>query len=98
MPFLCLWPLLLSLILYFGDKRWQLALIVPTIFALISATLFAILYSPISTNRAYYGTDTRVFSFIIGGIVAIFMSLAASPYCPKQITRILIFLKKLQAI
>ncbi|OIK63279.1 acyltransferase family protein [Oenococcus oeni] len=92
--FYLFWPLLLSLILYFGDKRWQLALIVPTIFALISTTLFAILYSPISTNRAYYGTDTRVFSFIIGGIVAIFMSLAASPYCPKQITRILIFFKK----
>ncbi|AZZ61343.1 acetyltransferase [Oenococcus sp. UCMA 16435] len=95
--FYLFWPLLLSFILYFGDKRWQFALIVPTIFVLVSAALFAILYSPISTNRAYYGTDTRVFSFIIGGIVAIFMSLAASPYCPKQITRIRSFLNKASA-
>lgn len=86
--FYFVWPIILIMILYAGEKKWQLSLILPTVLALLSAALFAFFYSPSSTNRAYYGTDTRVFSFIIGGIVAIFLTLLSSPYCPAILHQI----------
>ncbi|MFT8470580.1 MAG: acyltransferase family protein [Oenococcus sp.] len=85
--FYVIWPLLVTAILYLADKKWQLSLLIPAILALISSFLLAILYSPVSTNRAYYGTDSRVFSFIIGGMVAILITLLRSQACPKILRR-----------
>ncbi|WP_071130541.1 acyltransferase family protein [Enterococcus timonensis] len=38
--------------------------------SVLSAVLLAIFFRPENANRAYYGTDTRAFSFVIGAMVA----------------------------
>jgi peptidoglycan/LPS O-acetylase OafA/YrhL len=67
--FYFLWPFVVWGMLKFGWRRRWIALLLG-ILALGSAGLMAILYAPDAINRAYYGTDTRVFAILIGAVVA----------------------------
>ncbi len=91
--FYIIWPILLYAILWVADRKWwQFSLVCPLGIIIVSSFLFSFLFSPTSTNRAYYGTDSRLFSFIFGGLVAIFISLCKSSYRPKLIYNIQRFL------
>lgn len=92
--FYLLWPLLLFAILKLADRKWQLSLVIPAVIFFVSSLLFALLYSPVSTNRAYYGTDSRIFSFVAGAFVAIYMTLVSFRGHPKFFDDINSFLDK----
>lgn len=59
--------------------------------ALVSAILMAVLYVPgQDPTRVYYGTDTRLFSILLGGALAfIWPSTRLKPQIPSQAKRIL---------
>lgn len=65
-----IWPLLFILLERFVRKRGRIFSLV-LIGALISVTLMAVLYVPgADPTRVYYGTDTRVFSILLGSALA----------------------------
>lgn len=65
-----IWPLLFLLLIRVTKKR-QTTFLVIAAGALVSAILMAILFVPgADPTRAYYGTDTRIFSIWIGGSLA----------------------------
>jgi peptidoglycan/LPS O-acetylase OafA/YrhL len=72
--FYLVWPLLLSGIYLFarrfGDRRWQVVRIVMLAGFLLSLGA-ALHLSDIDLNRAYYGTDTRAYELLAGGLLAI---------------------------
>lgn len=64
--FYLIWPPLILLLLRLHLKRLTIAKII-FVLATISVLLMALLYSPdADPSRAYYGTDTRAFSLLIG--------------------------------
>lgn len=69
--FYIIWPLLLLLFVKFGVKKSRIfgfAMIV----SVISAVWMAILFKPgVDPSRLYYGTDTRLFSILLGCGLAI---------------------------
>ncbi|AKP66502.1 acyltransferase family protein [Companilactobacillus ginsenosidimutans] len=69
--FYIVWPILLILFVKFGVKKSNIfwfAMIV----SLASAALMAALYQPgVDPSRIYYGTDTRLFSILLGCGLAI---------------------------
>ncbi|MCH4008339.1 acyltransferase family protein [Companilactobacillus sp.] len=69
--FYIVWPLLLLLFIKFGVKKSRIfgfAMIV----SIASAILMAVLYQPgVDPSRVYYGTDTRLFSILLGCGLAI---------------------------
>lgn len=71
MQFYLVWPLLVMLILkLFGRKKYILYIAVLLI--VISSLLMAIMYVPnTDPSRIYYGTDTRMFSILLGAVLAI---------------------------
>jgi len=80
--FYLIWPLLLwaSLLLWkvrkgkFPSKGW---LSFPLVFAALSALLMGVIMNATGdTTRAYYGTDTRAFGFLLGGALAVIWPLA----------------------
>lgn len=69
--FYIVWPILLITGIKVFKKRTKLSSIV-FIAALCSAALMAVMYKPgEDPSRVYYGTDTRVFELLIGGLLAI---------------------------
>lgn len=68
--FYLIWPVLLFLMQRFIRKNWvKIALTAAA--AVISALLMALLYQPgLDPSRIYYGTDTRVFSLLLGACLA----------------------------
>nr|WP_321293983.1 acyltransferase family protein [uncultured Trichococcus sp.] len=74
--FYVIWPLLVLLLLaLFKDKRIILCTAIGL--SLFSALAMALLYVPgEDASRVYYGTDTRLFSFMIGSAFAVVWPLA----------------------
>lgn len=69
--FYLLWPLLIILLLKLRRKRGTLFGVTIGL-TLFSAILMAVLYSPnADPSRIYYGTDTRMFSILLGCALAI---------------------------
>lgn len=71
--FYIFWPLILGFMFYFVAKKnlWKWI----SLGALASAIEMAILYQPNNLNRVYYGTDTRLFSLLLGCLLAIIINL-----------------------
>ena len=68
--FFILWPLLLIVLLRFVKSKGKIFLIT-SIITLISVVLMAILFVPgADPTRVYYGTDTRLFSLMMGSSLA----------------------------
>ncbi|GAY74146.1 acyltransferase [Lentilactobacillus kosonis] len=66
-----IWPLLLTAMIILIKRKKIIAWIMFT-FALLSAGLMGVIYTgPDALNRVYYGTDTRMFSIILGVTLAI---------------------------
>lgn len=66
--FYVLWPLILLGLLRLFKKltvKWIVLLL-----AILSGVEMAILFDPQNVNRVYYGTDTRVFSLLLGSWLA----------------------------
>ncbi|TCP22347.1 peptidoglycan-N-acetylmuramate O-acetyltransferase [Scopulibacillus darangshiensis] len=83
--FYLIWPLLLYLGLRFVKQRGLLILLTILI-AIDSALLMAVLYEPgADPSRVYYGTDTRMFSLLIGAALAlVWPSRKLSKKVPRQ--------------
>lgn len=89
--FYVIWPLLLLFGQRFFKKKWlNLTLIVIT--AVLSAVLMAILYKPgFDPSRIYYGTDTRVFSLLLGaGLALVYPSIKIAQSVPKKKTSVIL--------
>ena len=67
--FYLIWPLLLILLFKLLRDKHQISMVVLAM-SVASAILMAVLYDPQNINRAYYGTDTRAFSFLLGAWLA----------------------------
>lgn len=67
--FVILWPLIIWLIFYFVRDE-HITLMIIGILAAGSFVLMAMFYRSENITRAYYGTDTRAFAFLIGGALA----------------------------
>lgn len=67
--FYFVWPLLVLLLSKLKVRRRYVAVGLG-IAALASATMLAITFNPSSINRAYYGTDTRLFAILLGAMLA----------------------------
>jgi peptidoglycan/LPS O-acetylase OafA/YrhL len=68
--FYLVWPVLLLLGQRFIRKKWLITALTFTA-AVLSAVLMAVLYEPgTDPSRIYYGTDTRVFSLLLGACMA----------------------------
>ena len=68
--FYLIWPPLLLLLFKLKIRRTFIVKIL-AVLCIVSVLLMAFLYSPDSDpSRAYYGTDTRAFSLLIGAIAA----------------------------
>jgi peptidoglycan/LPS O-acetylase OafA/YrhL len=72
--FYLVWPLIVLGVLKLWRSKVAL-LVVCVIGALASATEMALLYSPATINRLYYGTDTRAQSLLVGAGLAVALSL-----------------------
>lgn len=70
--FYLLWPILVAFLLYKKNTYTKLSRFILFTTAL-SAILMIAFYQPNSLNRIYYGTDTRIFSILIGAYLAIFI-------------------------
>lgn len=69
--FYVVWPFIISLGLYYIKKQSRMILLI-CLGAFASALAMAILYEPgVDPSRIYYGTDTRVFSLLIGAVLAL---------------------------
>ena len=77
-----MWPLVVAGCLCIGRGRRTLVVVVAASAALASAVLMAALAD--DTTRAYFGTDTRVHSLLIGALLAVLLSRAAH----AQISRV----------
>lgn len=70
--FYILWPIIIAFLLYKQETHKRL-----TQFVVFTMTLSAILmvafYNPDTLNRLYYGTDTRIYSILMGAYLAIFL-------------------------
>ncbi|CAK8053577.1 acyltransferase family protein [Eupransor demetentiae] len=67
--FYLFWPFIVLLLLKTRLRRGFVTLLL-TLAAGGSALLMALLYQPENINRAYYGTDTRMFALLLGAALA----------------------------
>lgn len=84
------WPLLFAILVYFMKRRDRIFFTLIGL-ALLSAIWMAILFKPGSDpTRVYYGTDTRIFSALIGSALAfIWPSTRLKHKIPVQAKRLL---------
>ncbi|MEW9183466.1 acyltransferase family protein [Bacillus mycoides] len=69
--FYVIWPFIISLAFYYIKKKSRIILFI-ILGAIASALAMAVLYEPgVDPSRIYYGTDTRVFSLLIGAALAL---------------------------
>ena len=85
--FYLLWPLVVVGCLRLRRGRPDLLAVVCVIGAAASAVAMAVLYEPGSPSRAYYGTDTRVHTLLIGALLA--LALNARPRLAGRGARVL---------
>ncbi|MCM0598123.1 acyltransferase family protein [Periweissella fabalis] len=67
--FYLIWPILVLLLAKLKIRRRYIAIGLG-IMATLSAIMLAITFSPNTINRAYYGTDTRLFAILLGAMLA----------------------------
>jgi peptidoglycan/LPS O-acetylase OafA/YrhL len=85
--FYVLWPLVFVAIVQLSLRRrersWRAGLrhlyVVTGLATVASFALLAVLYDPASTNRAYYGTDTRAGPILVGALLAMHKRLRKQP-------------------
>lgn len=70
--FYLIWPIIVMILLKQPIRRRHLGV---TLIGLAgtSAILLGVMYDPININRAYYGSDTRVFAILLGSALAFFL-------------------------
>ncbi len=88
--FYLVWPFLMLLLQRFIKKNW-IKITVIAVAAVISGALMAVLYQPgFDPSRIYYGTDTRVFSLLLGACLAFaFPSKKITEAMQKRNTRLI---------
>lgn len=71
--FYLFWPIVIALLVFKKDdyKLLSRVIIGTTVF---SGILMAVLYQPENVNRIYYGTDTRLFSILMGAYLAVYIN------------------------
>jgi peptidoglycan/LPS O-acetylase OafA/YrhL len=68
--FYLVWPVLLIALQRLIRKKWVLVAVTAAL-AVLSAVLMGVLYQPFNDpSRVYYGTDTRIFSLLLGACLA----------------------------
>ncbi len=84
------WPIIFILLMKLVKNRGKIYITV-SVAALISAILMAILFTPgQDPTRVYYGTDTRLFSILMGSSLAfIWPSTRLKSQIPKQAKKVL---------
>ncbi|MFW7432243.1 acyltransferase family protein [Vagococcus carniphilus] len=70
--FYILWPIVVALLVFKRDDFKLLGQVILSLTILSGVLMFAF-YHPDNVNRIYYGTDTRLFSILIGAYLAIFL-------------------------
>ncbi|MDT2847654.1 acyltransferase family protein [Vagococcus carniphilus] len=70
--FYILWPIVVALLVFKRDDFKLLGQVILTLTILSGVLMFAF-YHPDNVNRIYYGTDTRLFSILMGAYLAIFL-------------------------
>ncbi|WP_245640165.1 acyltransferase family protein [Paenibacillus dakarensis] len=86
--FYLLWPLILLVGLYLFPRRGQMFYFI-MVLAGISALTMALIYEPgTDPSRVYFGTDTRVFSLLIGSALAIVWPSYKRPSTTSPMVRI----------
>lgn len=70
--FYLLWPIILGVLFFLKVKPKNLLLGI-TGLSIISEIEMALLYNPNNLNRVYYGTDTRLFSLMLGCLLAVIL-------------------------
>lgn len=93
--FYILWPIILPILLYKVKdyKKINYGVIGVTI---LSGILMAVMYSPEEINRVYYGTDTRLFSIMMGVSLAFMLRIYEQKLKNmKQTKKLVIFLSSL---
>ncbi|MBM6953027.1 acyltransferase family protein [Enorma phocaeensis] len=84
--FYLVWPPVLFLLLHLGIKKRPLRRVVLGL-AAVSALAMALLYNPaVDPSRLYYGTDTRVFSLLLGAWLAF---IPEGSMHPRELARLL---------
>lgn len=85
-----LWPIIFILLMKLVKNRGKIYITV-SVAALISAIWMAILFTPgQDPTRVYYGTDTRLFSILMGsGLAFIWPSTRLKSQIPKQAKKVL---------
>lgn len=88
--FYLVWPVVLLIVQRFIQKKW-IKLAITAAAAVLSAALMAVLYQPgFDPSRIYYGTDTRVFSLLLGACLAIvYPSMKIAGFVQKRAVRII---------
>ncbi|MGX7013672.1 acyltransferase family protein [Vagococcus silagei] len=66
------WPIIVAITM-FKDNSGKLLKRLTGILIILSASAMIILYTPESINRVYYGTDTRLFSILMGAYLSLWM-------------------------
>lgn len=67
--FYLVWPFVVWAVLKLNMKRLYMSVFL-FLMSIASAILMMILYQPDAINRAYYGTDTRLFALLLGASLA----------------------------
>ncbi|CAM4235763.1 acyltransferase family protein [Weissella hellenica] len=67
--FYLIWPIIVMLLLGLRIRRISIGFTLIGV-AGVSAILLGLLYDPMNINRAYYGSDTRVFAVLFGAALA----------------------------
>ncbi|MFC6348036.1 acyltransferase family protein [Vagococcus carniphilus] len=70
--FYILWPIVVALLVFKRDDFKLLGQVILSLTILSGVLMFAF-YHPDNVNRIYYGTDTRLFSILMGAYLAIFL-------------------------
>ena len=70
--FYLLWPIIVAFLLYKQETHHRLShsILFSTV---LSSVLMVAFYNPDTLNRLYYGTDTRIFSVLMGAYLAVFL-------------------------
>jgi len=79
--FYAVWPLVVAACLYLGRGRRGMPVVVAASAALGSVALMVALAD--DRTRAYFGTDTRVHSLLIGALLAVVLTRRASAHTPR---------------
>lgn len=80
--FYLVWPIVIALLMYKNSSHRKLWVTL-SFGTILSAALMWFLYTPENINRIYYGTDTRLFSILVGGLLALVLR-----DCQEQIKKI----------